>query len=187
MVKIILYPIFTLSVAFCLSCSSNTERQKSFQDLENDHYNLVFGSLFSDIEYNFQSDSIRAGSLNRIVFKDTLSMSKMDKDKIASMFYKNRIFANPFYENTEHVSITGDVYVNPPSSDKIRVYHNNKLIVTIEINTKYENNSFFSDKNERQIVEFRNYVWAILNKQKKYRAAGNALVKENRQNRNFHL
>jgi hypothetical protein len=166
MAKTIIILLVTLS-SFCCESYKN----KTYRDFIADDFNLVFGDLYVNAEYNLRNDSLKARHTTNIFYKDTMSLTQNEKDTIAALFYKNRISNNPIYENTESVNIVGKNLSFPNFDDVIRVYHKNKLMVTINVNMDYKSEGFFSNKEEMEVVEFRDVVWNILGKQKKYKMA----------------
>ncbi|WP_254411117.1 hypothetical protein [Dyadobacter diqingensis] len=172
---------FILSSIFIYSCRSDPNN-KTYSDFIADDFNLVFGELYLNAEYNLRSDSLKARHTADVFYKDTMSLSQMEKETIAAFFYKNKIYNNPIYENTEWINIMGRNFTSPNFDDVIRIYRQNKLIVTINVNKDYESEGLFPNKEEMEVVEFRDVVWNILRKQNKYRTVMDSLKAKNRQN-----
>lgn len=153
----------------CISCQQ-TKSPKNYGDFISEGYSLIFGSTFRDIEYHLVTDTLKAG-YNTIFSNDTILLDIKEKDKIARSFFEEGI--NEFYGIT---NIIGKKWILPASNDQIRIYLNDSLVGTITLNRAYERSTLWRNKREYRAIRFRDTVWEILNKKKKYRTLKNSLT-----------
>ncbi|MCE7043813.1 hypothetical protein [Dyadobacter sp. CY312] len=162
--------IITILAALLFSCQAD-EKPKTYGDFVSGDYNLVFGASIRGVQYNLRNDSIKAALNGDAYYEDTLLISKQDKNTICAMFYEKKIYE---YKNWVHV--LGSYLYFPRRDDQIWIYQRNKIIATIEVSPDYVDSNLLPNTKERDIVAFRDKVWEIMNRYRKYQAVTDTLT-----------
>jgi|GEM_PF-6439711 len=157
MAKIVITTIFIL---FFQSCIEN--KKYSYNEFISEKYNVIIsGSIFS-IEYDLNSNTINSNLISQKLI-DTLILKKSEKNTLVNLLYNNG-----FLKRKGEYTLIGKNLISPPNDDKISVYKNGKLISTYLINRNFESESFFPSSEEKEIVEFREYIINLLSIKKEY-------------------
>jgi len=90
-------------------------------------------------------------------------LKKSEKNTLVNLLYNNG-----FLKRKGEYTLIGKNLISPPNDDKISVYKNGKLISTYLINRNFESESFFPSSEEKEIVEFREYIINLLSIKKEY-------------------
>ncbi len=162
-----------ISIVFLLIASGCQESGKiiTYEKFQTQEYNLVFGSNLLDIQFNLKNDSLTAHwSGSGVFYKDTMHLTKGEKDEITTSFFEQNID-----ECRGDINIDGKRWEFPRVDDLIQVYKQDKKIATISVLRGYEPDGMFIDKKERGIIKFRDLVWEILCSQSKYKVAKDSL------------
>lgn len=156
-IKLVLGSFF--SFLFLFSCEKGNTH--NFQDLQQEGYRLVYSQGITGFSFYLIEDSLKCNLPNSPILNSKLSLAQVDKNKLSNELYKRKLL-----KNLGNITIPTEEIISPKIETRIIVYKNNVVISSFTIPSNVDSNSLKGEF--KNIVEFKNILQNILNKNENY-------------------